>query len=32
MPIEAITGDIFVNRCHAQVIAHGCNCQGSMGV
>jgi O-acetyl-ADP-ribose deacetylase (regulator of RNase III) len=31
MPIEFITGDLFVNRFQAQALAHGCNCQGSMG-
>jgi O-acetyl-ADP-ribose deacetylase (regulator of RNase III) len=31
MPIEIITGDLFVNRFGAQALAHGCNCQGSMG-
>jgi O-acetyl-ADP-ribose deacetylase (regulator of RNase III) len=31
MPIEFVTGDLFVNRFRAQALAHGCNCQGSMG-
>jgi O-acetyl-ADP-ribose deacetylase (regulator of RNase III) len=31
MPIEFITGDLFANRFKAQALAHGCNCQGSMG-
>lgn len=31
MPIIFVTGDLFVNRYHAQAFAHGCNCQGSMG-
>jgi O-acetyl-ADP-ribose deacetylase (regulator of RNase III) len=31
MPIESVTGDLFVNRFEAQALAHGCNCQGSMG-
>ena len=30
MPIEYISGDLFVNRFGAQAFAHGCNCQGSM--
>lgn len=29
MPIEFVTGDLFANRFKA--LAHGCNCQGSMG-
>jgi O-acetyl-ADP-ribose deacetylase (regulator of RNase III) len=29
--IEFVTGDIFANRFGAQAIAHGCNCEGSMG-
>ncbi len=31
MPIEYITGDLFVNRMNAESLAHGCNCAGSMG-
>jgi O-acetyl-ADP-ribose deacetylase (regulator of RNase III) len=31
MPIAFVTGDLFANRFHVQVLAHGCNCQGSMG-
>ena len=31
MPIEFVTGDIFVNRVKAEALAHGCNCAGSMG-
>jgi N-glycosidase YbiA len=31
MPIHFISGDLFDNEHHAQVFAHGCNCQGSMG-
>jgi O-acetyl-ADP-ribose deacetylase (regulator of RNase III) len=31
MPIEFVSGDLFVNRFNAQALAHGCNCQGSMG-
>src|SRR5579884_2320025 len=31
MPIEYVSGDLFRNRFHAQALAHGCNCQGSMG-
>ncbi len=31
MPIHYVSGDIFVNRRKAQALAHGCNCQGSMG-
>jgi O-acetyl-ADP-ribose deacetylase (regulator of RNase III) len=31
MPIEFVSGDLFVNRYEAQALAHGCNCQGSMG-
>lgn len=31
MPIEFVSGDLFANRFKAQAIAHGCNCQGSMG-
>src|SRR2546423_10973283 len=31
MPIEFVAGDLFANRFGAQALAHGCNCQGSMG-
>lgn len=31
MPIQFVSGDLFVNRFQAQAFAHGCNCQGSMG-
>jgi O-acetyl-ADP-ribose deacetylase (regulator of RNase III) len=31
MPIEYVSGDIFVNKHKTQALAHGCNCQGSMG-
>ncbi len=31
MPIEFLTGDLFVNRVSAEAFAHGCNCAGSMG-
>jgi O-acetyl-ADP-ribose deacetylase (regulator of RNase III) len=31
MPIQLVSGDLFVNRFKAQALAHGCNCQGSMG-
>jgi O-acetyl-ADP-ribose deacetylase (regulator of RNase III) len=31
MPIEFVRGDLFANRFKAQALAHGCNCQGSMG-
>jgi O-acetyl-ADP-ribose deacetylase (regulator of RNase III) len=31
MPIEFVTGDLFANRFGAEALAHGCNCQGSMG-
>ncbi|MBX3086231.1 MAG: macro domain-containing protein [Anaerolineae bacterium] len=31
MPIQYVAGDLFVNRCHAQALAQGCNCRGSMG-
>ncbi len=31
MPVEYVTGDVFVNRFGAKALAHGCNCQGSMG-
>jgi O-acetyl-ADP-ribose deacetylase (regulator of RNase III) len=31
MAVEYVSGDLFVNRYHAQAFAQGCNCQGSMG-
>ncbi len=31
MTIEYVSGDIFVNRYKVRALAHGCNCQGSMG-
>jgi O-acetyl-ADP-ribose deacetylase (regulator of RNase III) len=31
MPVEYIKGDLFANAHAAQALAHGCNCQGSMG-
>jgi O-acetyl-ADP-ribose deacetylase (regulator of RNase III) len=31
MPIEFVCGDLFANRFSARALAHGCNCQGSMG-
>ncbi len=31
MPIELVSGDLFVNRVKAEAFAHGCNCAGSMG-
>jgi O-acetyl-ADP-ribose deacetylase (regulator of RNase III) len=31
MPIEFVTGDLFVNRVGAEALAHGCNCAGSTG-
>jgi len=31
MPIRFISGDLFDNEHGAQAVAHGCNCQGSMG-
>ena len=32
MPIEfVVQGDLFANRFRARALAHGCNCQGSMG-
>ncbi len=31
MPIEFVRGDLFANRFEARALAHGCNCQGSMG-
>ncbi|MDY3553314.1 macro domain-containing protein [Gemmata sp. JC717] len=31
MPVEFVTGDLFLNRVNAEALAHGCNCAGSMG-
>jgi O-acetyl-ADP-ribose deacetylase (regulator of RNase III) len=31
VPIQYVSGDLFANRHNAQALAHGCNCQGSMG-
>src|SRR5436190_22616419 len=31
MPLRFVSGDLFDNAHHAPAIAHGCNCQGSMG-
>jgi O-acetyl-ADP-ribose deacetylase (regulator of RNase III) len=31
MPIHYISGDLFANEHHAEALAHGCNCKGSMG-
>lgn len=31
MPIQFVAGDLFHDRFGAQALAHGCNCQGSMG-
>src|SRR5919199_2045054 len=31
MPVQYVSGDLFANRVGAQALAHGCNCQGSMG-
>src|SRR5689334_1107376 len=31
MCITFVIGDLFANRFDAQALAHGCNCQGSMG-
>lgn len=31
MPIQYVSGDLFVNRFNAKALAHGCNCKGSMG-
>src|SRR5262245_30745605 len=31
MPVEFVSGDPVANRFKAQALAHGCNCQGSMG-
>ena len=30
MPVHIVGGDLFVNRFHAEGLAHGCNCAGSM--
>jgi O-acetyl-ADP-ribose deacetylase (regulator of RNase III) len=31
MPIEYVAGDLFAGAHRPAVLAHGCNCQGSMG-
>ena len=31
MPIQFVSGDLFLNRYNVQAFAHGCNCKGSMG-
>jgi O-acetyl-ADP-ribose deacetylase (regulator of RNase III) len=31
MPMCSVTGDLFANTHHAQALAHGVNCRGSMG-
>jgi O-acetyl-ADP-ribose deacetylase (regulator of RNase III) len=31
MPITFVSGDLFANRFGVRALAHGCNCQGSMG-
>jgi O-acetyl-ADP-ribose deacetylase (regulator of RNase III) len=31
MPIRYVAGDLFANEHRARALAHGCNCQGSMG-
>jgi O-acetyl-ADP-ribose deacetylase (regulator of RNase III) len=31
MPIRFVSGDLFDNAHGVQALAHGCNCQGSMG-
>jgi O-acetyl-ADP-ribose deacetylase (regulator of RNase III) len=31
MPIRFVSGDLFGNEHDARSLAHGCNCQGSMG-
>jgi len=31
MPIQYVSGDLFVNRYSARAFAQGCNCKGSMG-
>jgi len=30
VPVHIVGGDLFVNRFHAEGLAHGCNCAGSM--
>jgi O-acetyl-ADP-ribose deacetylase (regulator of RNase III) len=31
LPIQYVSGDLFINRYQAQAFGQGCNCQGSMG-
>lgn len=31
MPIEYVSGDLFAGAHRPEALAHGCNCQGSMG-
>ncbi len=31
MPINFVSGDIFLNEYDVQALAHSCNCQGVMG-
>jgi O-acetyl-ADP-ribose deacetylase (regulator of RNase III) len=31
MTTQYVSGDLFDNAHEAQALAHGCNCQGSMG-
>ncbi|HEV2457299.1 MAG TPA: macro domain-containing protein [Ktedonobacterales bacterium] len=31
MPIHYVSGDLLANEHHAEALAHGCNCRGSMG-
>ena len=31
MPIRFVSGDLFRNAYKVEALAHGCNCQGSMG-
>jgi O-acetyl-ADP-ribose deacetylase (regulator of RNase III) len=31
MSIHYVSGDLFANEHHAEALAHGCNCKGSMG-
>src|SRR5271156_4772010 len=31
MAVDYVSGDLFANVHSAQALAHGCNCQGSMG-
>jgi O-acetyl-ADP-ribose deacetylase (regulator of RNase III) len=31
MPVQFVRGGLFANRFGAEALAHGCNCQGSMG-